>query len=344
MIRFDNDYTRGAHERIIQKLMETNMEQTPGYGADPHCERAHELIREACAAPHADVHLLVGGTQANLAIIASILKPYQAILSPVTGHINTSETGAIEATGHKVLTLPTKDGKITATQVRESLVAHFEYAGRIHNPQPGMLYLTQSTETGLLYTRSELEQMRTVCDEFDIPLFIDGARLGYALASPSNDATLTDLARLCDIFYIGGTKQGALFGEAVVITNDKFKKDFRYIMKQRGALLAKGRLLGVQFETLFEDNLYQDISKHAILMATQLKEAFESVGITFKYEVLANQLFPILTNVQFQKLSKKYVLMAWEELEDNRQIVRICTDWSTDPSHVENLASDIKLL
>jgi len=344
MIRFDSDYTRGAHERIMQKLMETNMTQTSGYGTDTHCQRAHELIQEACMAPHADVHLLVGGTQTNLTVIAHVLKPYQAVISAETGHVNTSETGAIEAAGHKVLTIPTADGKMTASQVRDMLKSHFEDAGRIHTPQPGLLYLSQSTETGLLYTLAELKAMRAVCDEFNIPLFIDGARLGYALASPNNDAKLADLARLCDVFYIGGTKQGALFGEALVITNDTIKKDFRYTIKQRGALLAKGRLLGIQFETLFEDDLYLSISKNAIQLVSPLKEAFDVAGIKFQYPVTTNQLFPILTKAQFKKLSEKYALTAWEEKSDTHLVARICTDWSTHPSHVEELASDIRNL
>ena len=339
MIRFENDYTRGAHPRILERLVATNEEQTSGYGTDSHCSSAAKMIKELCQQPEADVHFLVGGTMTNLTIITSILRPHEAVLAPSTGHIATSETGAIEATGHKVVTIPTKTGKITAEQIRTTL----DTPDNVHAPRIGMIFLSQSTELGGVYTKEELLAIKSVSTEFKLPLFIDGARLGYALASEACDVTLADMAEICDIFYIGGTKVGALFGEAVVIVNDQLKCDFRYIMKQRGGLFAKGRLLGLQFETLFEDGLYYEVAKHALDMAMQVKDVLSEVGIPLKYPATTNQLFIEFTDEQFVEISKNYVLTPWLKGEGTI-VARLCTDWSTHAEDVNQLVNDIKNL
>ena len=267
MISFQCDYLVGAHPKILQRLNETNWEATPGYGCDRYCESAKKRIQAACAAPDADVHFLVGGTQTNTTVIASILRPHQGVLCAEEGHIACHETGAIESTGHKVLPLPSSDGRITAGQVEKILREDRSCEIREHMVQPGMLYLSFPTESGAIYSKKELADLYNVCHRYGIPLYIDGARLGYGLASPRNDLTLPELAALCDIFYIGGTKCGALFGEAVVIRREALKRDFRYFIKQRGGMLAKGRLLGIQFDVLFEDGLYFSICREAVTQA-----------------------------------------------------------------------------
>lgn len=344
MIRFECDYTEGAHERILKRLLETNDEQTGGYGVDKHCEKARAYIKKACGSENADVHFLVGGTQTNTTVISSILRPHQGAVAAVSGHIAVHETGAIEATGHKVLTLPSDDGKIRAEQVKELYDAHWNDAAPEHSVQPGMIYISQPTEYGTIYTKSELEALSQVCRECGLPLFIDGARLGYGLAADDSDMCLADIAKLCDVFYIGGTKVGALMGEAVVIINDALKKDFRYMIKQNGGLLAKGRMLGIQFETLFEDGLYFDISKHAIEMAMLLQTAFTNQGIRFLYHSTTNQQFPILPDHTLEALRKKYTFSFWEKTDATHSAVRFCTSWATKKEHVEMLIQDIKLL
>ena len=254
MIQFQCDYNEGAHPLIIKRLTESNLEQTVGYGEDPYCEEARKLIKRACQNDSADVHFLVGGTQSNTTVIAHILRPYQGVLAATSGHINVHETGAIESTGHKVLAIPTSNGKLTAQQIDDAMQAHIHEDGPEHMVQPGMVYLSFPTEIGTIYSHDELKAIRTVCDRYDLPLFVDGARLGYGLCSPECDLTLPQLTQLIDVFYIGGTKVGALFGEAVVITNEALKKDFRYSIKQHGGMLAKGRLLGLQFATLFTES------------------------------------------------------------------------------------------
>lgn len=341
MIRFENDYTEGAHERILKRLIETNEEQTPGYGMDEHCEKAREYIRNECEAPEADIHFLVGGTQTNTTIIASILRPYQGAIAAESGHIATHETGAIESTGHKVLTLPSEDGKITAEQVKELCDAHWNDASPEHSVQPGLVYISNPTEYGTIYSKAELESLHAVCAERDLPLVLDGARLGYGLASPANDSTLADYARLCDVFYIGGTKIGALFGEAVVITNDALKKDFRYCIKQGGGLLAKGRLLGIQFETLFEDGLYYDMSEHAVGLAMKLRRAFIDNGFAMRFDSTTNQQFPVLPAYVLEELGKKYSFSFWEKVDETHSAVRFCTSWSTKEEHVDRLVHDL---
>jgi len=344
MIRFENDYAEGAHERILKRLLETNEEQTPGYGMDKYCENAKAYIRKACDMENADVHLLVGGTQTNTTVIASILRPHQGAVAAITGHIAVHETGAIEATGHKVLTLPSDDGKIRAEQVKEMYDAHWNDVTHEHMVQPGLVYISHPTENGTTYSRAELEALSKVCREHGLPLFLDGARLGYGLVSKDSDLSMADIARLCDVFYIGGTKVGALCGEAVVITNDALKKDFRYFIKQRGGLLAKGRLLGIQFETLFEDGLYYEIASHAVEMAMMIREAFIEKGFSFRYDSVTNQQFPILRNDVLSELGKKYSFSFWEKFDDNHSVVRFCTSWATKKENVEMLIEDIKAL
>lgn len=344
MIRFESDYTEGAHKRIMKRLVETNEEQTPGYGMDEHCEKARAYIKKACHAENADIHFLVGGTQANTTIIASILRPHQGAVAAITGHIAVHETGAIEATGHKVLTLPSDDGKIQAQQVKELYDAHWNDVTHEHLVQPGLVYISHPTENGTTYSKSELEALSKVCRECGLPLFMDGARLGYGLASKGSDLSLADIASLCDVFYIGGTKVGALMGEAVVIINDALKKDFRYVIKQNGGMLAKGRLLGIQFETLFEDGLYYEISKHAVDMAMMIREAFAEKGFSFRYDSMTNQQFPILPNEVLIKLSEKYSYSYWEKVDASRSAVRFCTSWATKKENVEMLIKDINAL
>lgn len=344
MIRFESDYAEGAHPRILEKLVITNEDQTPGYGNDTYCERAKHLIKEVCQNQECDVHFLVGGTQTNLIVISSILRPYQGVISAVSGHINTHETGAIEATGHKVLAIDSVEGKITADQVKAVCDQHNQDSGRVHKVQPGMVYISQPTEYGTLYTLEELTELSRVCKENDLPLFVDGARLGYGMVSEINDVWMSDLATLCDVFYIGGTKIGALFGEAVVITNDAYKRDFRYNIKQKGGLLAKGRLLGLQFETLFEDNLYFEMSLHAVKLSMQIRQAFTDKGFELLYDSYTNQQFPILPNDVLEKLSQKYSFTFWKAMDESHTAVRLCTSWATKAEYVAQLVEDIKNL
>lgn len=345
IIRFECDYAEGMHPRILERLVETNMEQTAGYGEDSYCERAAALIKQACGREDIDVHFLVGGTQTNLTVIGSILRPYQGVFCADTGHLNVHETGAIEATGHKVIVLPTTaDGRLTAAEIRKAYEAHWNDATHEHMVQPGMVYISQSTEDGTAYTKAELEEISAICRKCELPLFIDGARLGYALAAEDCDHTLQDIARLADVFYIGGTKVGAMMGEAVVIVNPALKKDFRYIIKNRGAMLAKGRLLGIQFETLFEDGLYFQVAKHADKMAMQIRNAFEEKGIKMLFDSKTNQQFPILPNKMMEKLAEKYAFSFWCKVGDAHTAVRFCTSWATKEENVAELLEDIKKL
>ena len=344
MIRFECDYAEGAHERIIKRLAETNEEQTPGYGLDEHCEKARAYIKKACQADTADVHFLVGGTQTNTTIIASILRPHQGAVAAESGHIAVHETGAIEATGHKVLTLPGVNGKISAAQVKQLFDAHWSDVNHEHTVQPGLVYISHPTEYGTTYSKEELQALSQTCRECGLPLVMDGARLGYGLAAPDTNLTLKEIAEYCDVFYIGGTKVGALMGEAVVITNDTLKKDFRYFIKQHGGMLAKGRLLGIQFETLFEDGLYYDISHHAIEMAMRIKDAFAQKGFAFRYPSATNQQFPVLPNDMLTKLAEKYSYSFWEKIDDTHSAVRFCTSWATKTENVDALIKDIQSL
>ena len=344
MIQFQCDYNEGAHPMILQRLAETNMEQTIGYGEDPYCEQARNLIKHACQNENIDVHFLVGGTQTNTTVIAHTLRPYQGVLSAVSGHINVHETGAIEATGHKVLAIDSPDGKLTTTQIEQAMQAHLNEDGPEHMVQPGMVYLSFPTEVGTIYTLSELEAISAVCKKHKLPLFVDGARLGYGLCSPESDITLPQLAQLADVFYIGGTKVGALFGEAVIITNETLKHDFRYSMKRHGGMLAKGRLLGIQFATLFTDNLYLNIAQHAISEAMRIKDALQEEGFNFLIDSPTNQQFPIFSNAQLEKLCKKYRFSVWQCIDETHTAVRICTSWGTKDENVDQLIEDIKQL
>lgn len=337
MIRFDSDYIEGCIPEILEALQKTNEEQTQGYGNDPHCEHAKELIRKTIGKDHADVHFLEGGTQANITVITSVLKHYQGAVCAETGHINCHETGALEATGHKCLTIPTKDGTITAEQLEKLLKDHYDNPDAEHTVQPGIVYISFPTESGTLYTKKQLSDLYSVCQNYDIPLFIDGARLGYGLMADECDLTIQDITDLSDIFYIGGTKVGALFGEAVVITNDKYKKDFRYNIKQRGGMLAKGRLLGIQFEELFTDNRYFQISKHAIEMADLLRDALISKGYDFAYPAQTNQLFPVLSKEKIAQLKKNFAFEEWGPYDENHTVVRFVTSFMTKKENVETL-------
>ena len=349
MIRFDCDYLEGAHPKIMERLMETNLEQAPGYGEDEYCARARKRILAACGHPDADVHFLVGGTQTNLTVVAAALRPHQGVISVDSGHVNVHESGAIEATGHKVLAVPGHEGKLRAEDVRACCRGHWEDATHEHMVQPAMAYISHPTEWGTLYTRSELEALHAACRECGILLFMDGARLGYALAADAlrdggDGLTLSDIARLTDAFYIGGTKVGALFGEALVLSNAALRRDFRYIVKQRGGMLAKGRLLGLQFDCLFEDGLYEQIARHAVCEAMRIREAFRAKGIAFYLDSPTNQQFPILTDAQIAALAGKYSFAVFAKMADGRRAVRFCTSWATRTEDVDRLLSDIAAL
>ncbi len=341
MIRFDCDYVEGAHPRIVEYLVETNMEQTIGYGEDEHCIHARKKIQKVFACEHADVHFLVGGTQTNLTAIAAVLKPYQGVIAASTGHINVHETGAIEACGHKVLAIPSEDGKITAEQVQEMYDAHWSDESHEHIVQPGMVYISFPTENGTLYSKKELEALSAVCKKCSLPLYIDGARLGYGLTSKANDIAAQEFVKYSDMFYIGGTKVGALMGEALVIVNDAFKKDFRYLIKQKGGMLAKGRLLGIQFEALFEDDLYFEIARHANHLAEKIKAGFLEKGYQMLFDSPTNQQYPIISDEKLKELSEKYAYCYWCRVDENHSAVRICTSWATKEENVAKLLEDI---
>ena len=343
MIRLECDYAEGCHPSILEALAETNLEQTPGYGEDPHCDRARALLRDLCQAPQATVEFLVGGTQTNTTVIAAALRPHQGVLCARTGHINCHETGAVEARGHKVLPLPSEDGKITAAQIAQAVEDHWGDATHEHMVQPAMVYLSHPTENGTVYTAGELEAISQVCREKGLYLFVDGARLGYGLAA-APDVTLPLLARLCDAFYLGGTKVGALFGEAVVISNPALARDFRYHIKQGGGMLAKGRLLGIQFEKLLKDGLYFALGRHGVEQAMVLRRAFEEKGYPLRYDSPTNQQFPILPNEHLDKLAGKYAWSVWEKVDESHTAVRFCTSWCTDPARVAALVEDIREL
>lgn len=342
MIRFECDYGEGAHPEVMRMLAETNMEQTPGYGEDVYCEKAKEYIKNHCGAEDIDIHFLVGGTQTNMTLIASVLRPHQGVVSASTGHINSHESGAIEATGHKVLPLPSSNGKIYGYQVKALYDGHWALSNHEHEVQPGMVYISQPTENGTLYTKAELEELSRACRECGLPLYVDGARIGYGVMSPANDVTLNDLVRLTDAFYIGGTKQGMLFGEALVIVNPALRRDFRYILKQKGGMLAKGRLLGVQYCAMFKDNLYFELADHAVKLALKLKAALMEMGYSFLFESYTNQQFPILPDTVLEKLNEKYACCFWEKVDESSTAVRFCMSWATREEDVDSLIADLK--
>ena len=342
MIYFHNDYSEGCHEKVLEALTRTNLEQTPGYGTDDYCARAAEKIKRLCGREDLAIHFLVGGTQANLTVIDAALRPHQAALGAASAHINVHETGAVEATGHKVLSVPSTDGKITAAQVKRVVEEHWASDSFEHTSQPKLVYISNPTELGTLYTLTELEELSAVCREKGLFLFMDGARLGYGLAAKGNDVTLADVARLCDVFYIGGTKVGALFGEAVVISNYAVAEDFRYLIKQHGGMLAKGRLLGVQFEALFEDGLYFRIAEHAVRMADQIRAVFDELGVQYLVPGVTNQIFPILSDDFLGKLSENFMFTEQERVDSMHRAVRFCTSWATKQENVDALCAELR--
>ena len=337
MILFNNDYAEGAHPKVMERLLQTNMEQTVGYGEDAYCEAAREKVRKACQAPDADVHFLVGGTQTNMTVISAALRPHQGAVCVQTGHINVHETGAVEATGHKVLALEGTDGKIKASQVHEMWKEHWADGAHEHIVQPKLVYISHPTELGTLYTKQELTDLRAVCDACGMYLFLDGARLAYGLAAEGTDVTLADIAALTDVFYIGGTKSGALFGECVVIKRREIKEDFRYMIKQKGGMLAKGRLLGVQFDTLFDGDLYMEMGRHADRLAMKLKNDLKEKGYRFYIDSITNQQFVIVDNEKLQEIEKNFVVNYEKRLDENHMVIRICTSWATKEENVDKL-------
>lgn len=337
MIHFDTDYMEGAHPKVMRHLMETNLEQTVGYGGDAYTAHARELIREACACPDAAVYFLVGGTQTNSTVIDGLLRRHEGVLAAETAHINVHESGAIEATGHKVLTLPQHDGKLRAAEVEAYIRDFYRDETYEHMVAPGMVYLSQPTELGSLYSRAELEALSAVCRKAGIPLYMDGARLGYGLAAPQADVTLQDIARLCDVFYIGGTKVGALFGEAVVVPQPERLPHFFPLIKQHGALLAKGRLLGIQFETLFTDGLYTRMGAHAVRLALKMKAAFQEKGYHLYLDSPTNQQFVFLPNAVLDRLSQFATFELWGPRGEQETVVRFVTSWATKEEDVDAL-------
>lgn len=332
---FYSDYLEGAHPDIMDALLASNMVQTPGYGVDDYCNQARAAIKAACQAPDADVHFLVGGTQANATVINSILRPYQGVLCAATGHIGVHETGAIEHGGHKVIALPQTDGKISAESITAAVKGHRESETHEHEVQPGMVYISYPTELGTIYSRSELEAISKACREAGIPLFIDGARLGYGLTCSANELELKDIAALADVFYIGGTKQGALFGEAVVICNDALKKDFRYNIKQNGGMLAKGRLLGIQFLTLFTDDLYFRIARNANAQAEKVRSCLKARGYQLFGNSPTNQVFVVVPDDSLPALGERFGYEYWQRYDATSSVVRICTSWATTDEAVQ---------
>lgn len=378
MIKFDSDYLEGAHPQIMKKLLDTNFEQTVAYSEDDYSQKAAVLIKEKCGYESTDsgcaVHFLVGGTQTNLTLISAALRPHQGVLSASTGHINIHESGAIEATGHKIIEIPSIDGKLTSAQIKTAYISHFNDCNKEHCVQPKLVYISNPTELGTIYSKEELLDISNVCKDNDLLLYMDGARLGYALTSEANDLDLPTIAKCCDAFYIGGTKVGALFGEALVITNPAINKDFRYIIKQKGGLLAKGRLLGIQFLELFKTNsvtdaakitdtnvdnelfsdnlfdyedsaknecLYFKIGRHANDCAQIIKEALVSKGYPFLTESFTNQQFPIMPDSDLSVLDSKYTYSYWQRIDADHSAVRFCTGWATKEEDARQLAEDI---
>lgn len=337
MMHFECDYMHGAHEKVMEALVKTNMEYAPGYGSDFYCERAKEKIQKACKKPEASVFFLTGGTQTNAIVISSLLRPYEGVIAARTGHVSVHEAGAIEHTGHKVLTLLQHEGKIKAEELEQYLKVFREDENHDHMVFPGMVYLSYPTEYGTLYSKEELEKISVLCKESGVLLYIDGARLGYGLMSEKAELTLEDISSYCDVFYIGGTKVGALCGEAVVFTGIDMPAHFMTMVKQQGALLAKGRLLGVQFDALFTDDLYFKISRHAILMAEKLKQGFLEKGYSLYLDSPTNQQFIILENEKMKQLEEKVSFSFWEKFDENHCVVRFATSWATQEEEVNRL-------
>lgn len=338
MYSFKNDYSEGAHPRILSALMESNMEQLDGYGEDKYTLKAIELLKQKIKCDNIDIHLFPGGTQTNLTAISAFLRPHEAAIAANTGHILVHETGAIEATGHKVISIEVEDGKLKPEHIKSALDAHTDE----HMVKPKLVYISNPTEIGSIYSKEELEQLSKICSDNKLYLYVDGARLGSALCSEENDMELLDLANLVDAFYIGGTKNGALIGEALVICNDSLKEDFRFHIKQKGALLAKGRLLGIQFLELFKDDLYFELAKHANDMAKLLKEGITSAGYKFLTNSPSNQIFPILPNSIIERLEQKYSFYNWQKIDEKNSAIRLVTSWATKKEVIFDFIKDIK--
>lgn len=337
MYSLKNDYSEGAHPKIIEALVKTNLEQTDGYGEDIYCAEAIRLIKEKINNENVDIHFIPGGTQTNLTAIGAFLRPHEACISCNTGHINSNETGSIEATGHKVITVESNDGKLRRADVEAVLRKH----NNEHMTKAKLVYISNSTEIGTVYTKNELKELSNVCKENKLILFMDGARLGSALCTKSNDLSLEDISKFTDAFYIGGTKNGALIGEALVICSDNLKEDFRYNLKQRGAMLAKGRLLGIQFVELFKDDLFFDIGNYANDMADILREGIDNLGYKYLIDSESNQIFPILPNKVIEKLKEKYSFAIWSSEDEYNSCIRLVTSWATKKEVVQEFVKDL---
>lgn len=340
MIFFRNDYSEGAHPKILDALIQTNMEQTLGYSEDHYCLEAAQRIKDVTGAINADVHFLVGGTQTNFTALSAFLRPHEAVISSARGHICVHETGAIEATGHKIIAMPTNDAKLQVSQIEEAVLYHCDE----HMVKPKVVYITNSTELGTTYSKSELQEISAMCKKYGLYLYMDGARLASALTAPGADVTWKDLVTLTDAFYIGGTKNGLLFGEAIVILNDRLKEDFRYIIKQKGGLLAKGRLLGLQFKTLFEENLYLDLGTHANNLSALLREGITQMGFTFLVDSRTNQIFPVFPNELVEKLEKVCSFEHEGPVDKEHRAIRFVTSWATREEDVAALLQEIEKL
>ncbi len=341
MLKFENDYCEAATPEILNKLLETTYVKAAGYGNDEFCESAKEKIKKEIGIPDAQIYFLAGGTQTNQVAIDSMLESYEGVVACETGHVNVHEAGAIEFSGHKVLTLPSHNGKMCAKELKELLVKFYKDESYEHMVFPGMVYISHPTELGTLYTKEELKSLHSVCEEYKIPLYLDGARLGYGLMAEGTDVTIKDVAELTDLFYIGGTKVGALYGEALVFTKNNMPKYFATIVKQHGAMAAKGRVLGVQFDTLFTDGLYYEISKNAIKTAERLKEALKEKDYEFLIDSPTNQIFVVATKEQLERLKGKVEYTTWEVIDDNKTAIRFVTSWATSMEDIEEL---IKIL
>lgn len=338
MYNFKNDYSEGAHPDILNKLIETNLVQQLGYGEDEYSGQAKDLLKQKINNSDAVIHFLSGGTQTNLIVISFLLRVHEAVISAKTGHIATHETGAVEATGHKVITVETSNGKLYPSDIQKVLQ---EYSLKPHVVRPRMVFISNSTEIGTIYSKDELKQLSEFCKSQELLLYLDGARLGHGLTAENNDLTLSDVAELTDLFYIGSTKNGALLGEAIVFNKPHLATDFEYALKQKGAMLAKGRLLAIQFLELFKDDLYFNLAKHANMMAMKIANAVKEKGYTFLTDSTTNQIFPILPKKIIEKLSRKYLFYVWKEIDENQSAIRLITSWATDENQVDDFINDL---
>ena len=336
---FKNDYAEGAHPRILEALLRTNLQQQNGYGLDEFSLAAEQLILNLSKSPNSSVHFVSGGTQANIIVISALLRPHESVIAADSGHIFTNETGAIEATGHKVHGVPTADGKLRTDDIQEVLVQH---TNKPHQVKQKIVYISNATEVGTFYTKRELQDLSEFCRRHNLYLFMDGARLGNALTADGSDLTLEDVARLTDVYYLGGTKNGALLGEAIVINNTEVQDEFGFHIKQKGGMLAKGRLLGIQFQELLRDNLYFDLARHANTQAMRIKEAFQQAGCTFLSDTYTNQIFPVLTNNQIDKLSANFDFYVWKKVSEEKSAIRIITSWATVEDSVDVFIREIE--